>query len=994
MTRLFAIDRVLIGMFQLGLFAVGIASVGSQLTPTASAQTTTWTGAVDDNWFNAGNWDNGIPNSAAFTGVVGAPSPTDFNGNNTLGSLSVLAGGILNVSDGDNFDFGGAGSISNAGQINVGAGSDFQIFSTVTNNGTITVAGAGTASDLEMKSATTLAGSGTVFLNGTNARISDTDSGATLLTNSAGHTIRGNGNVGANNISILNNGLIKADVDGQTMIVDPASTIGLTNNGILRAEGGGILLLTGGDYDNTNGTILSAGGQVRLSSAVISGGLITGADFLLQDGNSTFTDLMTDAAMLVSTNAVLNVNGTITNNGTITVAGLGSTSGITLGSPTIFAGSGTIILNGANERITDSISAATLLTNGVNHTIRGNGNVGFNAIAILNNGQIKADVDGQTMIVDPASVDGLTNNGILRAEGGGILRLASGDYDNTGGTIVSAGGQVQLSGASITGGLITGADVSLPNGASGFTDLTTNATIEMAAGATLDVEGTITNNGTITVRGSTGNSIIQLQDATTFAGSGTIVLDGANARILDTAAGATLLTNGANHTIRGYGNVGANVIGIVNNGLIMADVAGAAIIIDPAGSSSFTNNGLVRAEGGAVVQLNGGDYSNTNGTIEAIGANSSVTATNATFQGRLGTLRAVDGQILLGDEAFGDITDSSTVYEFSGTTAYTDIFNDGRNGHFNGAGPGGPGDLRSTFFGQNQGLFRIGDGLDFTSLTIGGAHNSGTIVAGAGSTFSMGGVDFGEIICVEGEECDPDALPPINEFLPLISTGTLAGSGVIKNTNTPGQEGGGFGFIDTDDLHSEGFIKPGDNPGETGTLTLRAKDIFLGDDNVIEIELGSGGFDSLALVTDANPVALNGSLEVSLLSGFAGGSFDIVTAVNGLTGTFDSLTLPTLGGGLEWIVQYGANAVTIETYLPGDFDEDGDVDGRDFLLWQRGGSPNTLSGTDLAAWQNGYGIDNSPIVASATAVPEPSTCVLLSLATVVGALAPRRRFAL
>jgi hypothetical protein len=172
---------------------------------------------------------------------------------------------------------------------------------------------------------------------------------------------------------------------------------------------------------------------------------------------------------------------------------------------------------------------------------------------------------------------------------------------------------------------------------------------------------------------------------------------------------------------------------------------------------------------------------------------------------------------------------------------------------------------------------------------------------------------------------------------------------------------------------------------------LRAQDIFLGDDNVIEIELGSGGFDSLALVTDANPVALNGSLEVSLLSGFAGGSFDIVTAVNGLTGTFDTLTLPTLAGGLEWLVNYGTNALTIEAYLPGDFDEDGDVDGRDFLLWQRGGSPNSLSGTDLTAWQNGYGIDNSPLVAGTTAVPEPSTCVLLFLTTVAGALTARRR---
>jgi hypothetical protein len=40
----------------------------------------------------------------------------------------------------------------------------------------------------------------------------------------------------------------------------------------------------------------------------------------------------------------------------------------------------------------------------------------------------------------------------------------------------------------------------------------------------------------------------------------------------------------------------------------------------------------------------------------------------------------------------------------------------------------------------------------------------------------------------------------------------------------------------------------------------------------------------------------------------------------------------------------------------GNFDADGDVDGRDFLVWQRGGSPGGVgSATDLAAWQSNYG---------------------------------------
>jgi hypothetical protein len=64
---------------------------------------------------------------------------------------------------------------------------------------------------------------------------------------------------------------------------------------------------------------------------------------------------------------------------------------------------------------------------------------------------------------------------------------------------------------------------------------------------------------------------------------------------------------------------------------------------------------------------------------------------------------------------------------------------------------------------------------------------------------------------------------------------------------------------------------------------------------------------------------------------------------------------------------------------PGDFDNDGDVDGNDFLAWQRGNSPNgtpggPVSAADLLDWQNNYG--PGPLSA-ATAVPEPSALALL-----------------
>ncbi|MDZ4656408.1 MAG: hypothetical protein SH868_02390 [Bythopirellula sp.] len=69
---------------------------------------------------------------------------------------------------------------------------------------------------------------------------------------------------------------------------------------------------------------------------------------------------------------------------------------------------------------------------------------------------------------------------------------------------------------------------------------------------------------------------------------------------------------------------------------------------------------------------------------------------------------------------------------------------------------------------------------------------------------------------------------------------------------------------------------------------------------------------------------------------------------------------------------------SFESFEPGDFDEDGDVDGADLLKWQRGESPTPMSATDLAAWQNSYGTPS--LVAATVVVPEPATWIGLSLA--------------
>jgi hypothetical protein len=76
--------------------------------------------------------------------------------------------------------------------------------------------------------------------------------------------------------------------------------------------------------------------------------------------------------------------------------------------------------------------------------------------------------------------------------------------------------------------------------------------------------------------------------------------------------------------------------------------------------------------------------------------------------------------------------------------------------------------------------------------------------------------------------------------------------------------------------------------------------------------------------------------------------------------------------------------------LPGDFDLDNDVDGIDFLKWQRGESPDPLSSDDLADWETNYGTDPSPLAAATSTVPEPAAIVLVGICA-LGFVVLRRR---
>ena len=78
----------------------------------------------------------------------------------------------------------------------------------------------------------------------------------------------------------------------------------------------------------------------------------------------------------------------------------------------------------------------------------------------------------------------------------------------------------------------------------------------------------------------------------------------------------------------------------------------------------------------------------------------------------------------------------------------------------------------------------------------------------------------------------------------------------------------------------------------------------------------------------------------------------------------------------------GTLALMSSAGLQGDFDQDDDVDGQDYLGWQRGNSPAGGSSNDLAAWSSNYGTDRQPPSQTITILPEPEGLSMLVIGTV------------
>jgi hypothetical protein len=164
------------------------------------------------------------------------------------------------------------------------------------------------------------------------------------------------------------------------------------------------------------------------------------------------------------------------------------------------------------------------------------------------------------------------------------------------------------------------------------------------------------------------------------------------------------------------------------------------------------------------------------------------------------------------------------------------------------------------------------------------------------------------------------------------------------------------------------FTFTGLEPGESFLAEI-SQDVFTDLDTVLgwfdeagvllEVD-DDDGFEHLSVIEGIVPA--NGTLTFAV-SGFADYEFEGIHSQNG-----------------DYKLQVTINSETSS----GDFDNDGDVDGRDFLLWQRNQSVGNLSD-----WQANYGFEPGMLTSTSTAVPEPGS-ISLALVALSGFLRTKR----
>jgi hypothetical protein len=482
----------------------------------------------------------------------------------TAGSTVTNDGGTL-VLTGTIDDLGtllvGSGALGLAGSIDL-RGTLLAVGSTGVINGT-TYTAATTVSLLTPS--VTLGGGGVWSLNG--ALVQSSPAAASTLV-VAGATIAGGGDLGqapdyatsGSPLGLDNGPGGVIDGNGTSVFTDPLQIYGGSdtdrNTGLIEATGAGGLLLQTATLDNAGGTLLADGGGITLVSVALLGGT------LRSQAGGQFVFAGTDAIAGNGTANTLSFGGATVD--------IGNSEGLLVGTLDLLGpaitldGGDTFQLNYQDLLDAGTATSVTNIDDLINYGQVGDGSTAWSLTNAA--GGIISD----TTVALPG---GLTNLGLLEADGHADLTIDGNTIDNAGGTILATDGTTYGAGT-----VTLGDDVV--------------AGTEISAG--VDIQG-----GTL----ATGNGgVIALDGNTTFDGS---------AATLTIAAGATIEDYQLEYLDPSYADVDIplTLLGTIH---LLGAIAEAPYpegvgptnkgLLYGSGSvgSYLVNDGTVRAQGGAL----------------------------------------------------------------------------------------------------------------------------------------------------------------------------------------------------------------------------------------------------------------------------------------------------------------------------------------------------------------------------------------------------------
>lgn len=520
----------------------------------------------------------------------------------------------------------------------------------VDNDGAIYVY---TKDKLSFSTASPTSITGTGFIGLQDGGILNTSGSGRANVNMSGHDISVSTNINKSNINKID-GLNLNMSGGAKILMDSNSRLELNFSSVVNNSATQTLVgqtwLNNADLINfDNGNVLNVTSTSQRSNFSTWG---AGADGrLLNNGNVTVTANSQSSNLSLSSGKSESGIGTVlrfTNNDQVKINGSSGTTRLTMTSDvTELSGNGEISLLG-NFASINSDNANNRLFNGEDHTIVGRGSItGFrnNAGGLVNDGLISA----QGGILDLTD-SRVTNNGVMRAQGGSQLKLDATDMTQvsftSGGGLFNGYDRMTMSGGVYSvdnGGTInfhtgnedmerfTNYAVLELNGSNA--NITLTDTASFLGGSTtrnIDELSQFNNRGTLKLVNHqfAEDDVVNFFDANEFNNFGNVFLSG-NSRI----KGVSNKTGGL---IEGHGTIegGGDLIGgqLINQGTIRATGIGQTLRLELPDSivSTWRNEGRVEVmnganllfvDGGLDSFFSGGDTFSGGGTWAAYAGN-------------------------------------------------------------------------------------------------------------------------------------------------------------------------------------------------------------------------------------------------------------------------------------------------------------------------------------------------------------------------------------